>query len=359
MVPEADLRDPTDRALVDGLRRTLAEHPACRELADCPLEPLRQKGLTHLHLRLAGAPRPLLARVPRLSRIQLDPQQNLDYQAACFERVTPSGHGPALWTVLAPSADLPMGALIVEEVVGHPPRLTDPETRDLHRIADALAAIHGMALPPPDRRPPLITQDNPVTGTLEIIRRQGAAFDHIDLPPPLRLFLTEELDWAERFAAKTKHADHPITLVGTDTHPGNFVITDADPARAVFVDLEKTLYGSPAIDLAHATLPTSTTFDLDCGAPLEPAQVADFYDTYFAARGSTVEQQLSPWLEPMRRLTRLRTLSFFARWKAGEAARPPATANDAELIRHVSARVDEAFSPDMIERFRMLEAALG
>ena len=358
-MPEAVLHDPADRALADGLRRALARHPACRELAACPLEPLRQKGLTHLHLRLVGDPRRLLARVPRLSRIQLDPQQNLDYQAACFERLAPTGHAPARHAVLAPSADLPMGALIVAEVVGRPPQLTDPENRDLQRIAEALAAIHGMVLPPPDRRPPLVTQDNPVIGTLEIIRRQGAAFDHIDLPRPIRSFLTDELNWAARFAAETEHADHPITLVGTDTHPGNFVITKAAPAKAIFVDLEKTLYGAPAIDLAHATLPTSTSFDLDCGAHIEPAQVAAFYGAYFAARGAEAERQLSPWLAPMRRLTRLRTLSFFARWKAGEAARPPATKDDADLIRHVSARVDEAFTPEMIERFRTLEAALG
>ena len=35
--------------------------------------------------------------------------------------------------------------------------------------------------------------------------------------------------------------------------------------RAVFVDLEKALYGSPAVDLAHASIYTSTMWDPEIG----------------------------------------------------------------------------------------------
>lgn len=50
--------------------------------------------------------------------MDLAPAANLAYQAACFERAACSGHTPALLGVLAPSAALPRGALIVEEIVG-------------------------------------------------------------------------------------------------------------------------------------------------------------------------------------------------------------------------------------------------
>ena len=47
----------------------------------------------------------------------------------------------------------------------------------------------------------------------------------------------------------------------TDTHPGNFLIDETrdGEAKAVIVDLEKALYGSPGIDLAYATVYSSTT----------------------------------------------------------------------------------------------------
>ena len=44
----------------------------------------------------------------------------------------------------------------------------------------------------------------------------------------------------------------PLTIALADTHPGNFIVTS--DGTAWFVDLEKVHVGSPAIDLAHATL---------------------------------------------------------------------------------------------------------
>ena len=52
-----------------------------------------------------------------------------------------------------------------------------------------------------------------------------------------------------RAEARRGAGDQAITLVLTDTHPGNFLIRP--DGQAVIVDLEKALYGSPGIDLAH------------------------------------------------------------------------------------------------------------
>ena len=46
------------------------------------------------------------------------------------------------------------------------------------------------------------------------------------------------------------------------------------------MDLEKATDGLPAIDLAHATLYTSTTWDPDVAAVLSPAETTSFYETW-------------------------------------------------------------------------------
>ena len=76
--------------------------------------------MAHAHFRLPGG---ALARVPRWSQIGLDAAANLAHQATAFTRAAPSGHTPNLLGTLAPGPDLPMGALLVEEINGRPPRL--------------------------------------------------------------------------------------------------------------------------------------------------------------------------------------------------------------------------------------------
>ncbi|HVG81567.1 MAG TPA: phosphotransferase, partial [Methylomirabilota bacterium] len=204
------------------------------------LEPLRVKGIAHDHLRLRGTR--LLVRVPRQSQFALPPEDNLRYQAACFERAHPSGHTPRLDAVIEPRPGLPMGALVVEEIAGRPMRLPG----DLTRSAQALAAIHRLPVPPVAERPPLADHSDAIAGTLGFIERQWAFREALPLPPGTRRQLEEEIAWARAFAAAPK-LPQPVTLVATDSDPGNFLVDGG--GRAVFVDLEKMLYGSPAIDL--------------------------------------------------------------------------------------------------------------
>src|SRR5262249_9482114 len=136
----------------------------------------------------------------------------------------------------------------------------------------------------------------------------------IDLARETHAVLEYEYAEAERVAAQVTPAEQPLSLVGTDTHPGNFIIRP--DGRAILVDLERVCYGSPAIDLAPAPLYTSTTWDLDVRAVLTPDDVANFYREYLTSVGLERAAALRPWLLPARRLTWLRTMMWAVRLRA-------------------------------------------
>lgn len=322
-----------------ALLATLTRLPAFAGLTVADLEPLPLKGVAHDHVRLKG--RGVVVRIPRWSQVGLGPAANLAYQAAAFARAAASGHTPELVAVLEPGPVLPMGALLVGEIVGRPPRLP----ADMPAIARALAALHRLPLPPSDDRPPLASPADPVAATLALVERQAAYFETADLAPAARARLAEELD-----AARRDRPDRPlpVTLVGTDVHPGNFLI-DAR-GKAWFTDLEKAQYGHPGIDLAHASLYTSTMWDPAVAAALAPADVAAFHAAWEAAVPADLAAAVRPWLRPLRRLTWLRSLSWMARWKVeGERLSP---GMPADLCAHLRARLDDVFRPDTIDRVR-------
>jgi hypothetical protein len=316
------------------------------------LEPLAVKGIAHDHLRIRG--RGLIVRVPRQSQFALSATDNLAYQEACFARAAASGHTPRLHGVLSPRPGLPMGALVVEEIVGRPMALP----ADLARSAAALAAIHGLEVPRPSLRPPLADHADAVAGTLGFIERQWALRARASVPTATLAMLAEEVAWARVFAGSA-HGPQPQTLVATDSHPGNFLIEAG--GRAVFVDLEKMLYGSPAVDLAHHTLYTSTTWDVDSAAVLSAEDTSRFHDAYFALLPGGLAAQLRPWLLPMRRLTWVRTVTWAIKWRA--LARPPAagetrledwstTPMPPAYRAHVRARIADFLDPGTVTRVR-------
>ena len=173
-------------SLVDGLRDAL--RAARSPWADASIEPLPDSGLAHAHLRLAGTG--VLARVPKQSQMDLPALANLDYQAACFTRAAAGGHAPRLLGVLPPSAGLPRGALLVEEIVGRPARLP----QDLPAIVDALAVMHSLPLPEAAQRAPLLDPPT-MEGTLmldTVAPSQGASASHDGLAPRLDEPLAED-----------------------------------------------------------------------------------------------------------------------------------------------------------------------
>jgi hypothetical protein len=314
----ADMADATTIA------RALSAVRALRGIEAEALVKLPDKGLAHRHWRIAG--RALLVRVPRAP----DADAALRRQAASFERLRRCARAPRLHAVVEPSPDLPGGALIVDEVAGRPPRLP----AELSLIAETLAAIHALPLPAPAERPPLPSPADP------FLDRAGAQPDAIRQ-------IEEEVAWARGFTSQPSDGNPaPCTLVVSDAHPGNFLVTAA--GHAMFIDLEKGGYGSPAIDVAHATLRPSTRWDPDCGTALSHAEIERFVRAYFAAAGPAMQQAIAPSLLPMRRLTWLRTTLAFARFRVERtaAALAPAAAAHAEAV------IADSLSPAVIADVR-------
>lgn len=320
------------------------------------LEMLATSGLAHDHVRVRGTG--LLLRVPRQSQLALDAAGNLAYQAACFQRAGPSRHVPRLHAVLPPSPDLPMGALVVDEITGRPPRLPG----DLPALARALAAVHGLVVPTADQRPPLRDHAHPIAETLAEVEQQAAFLDAAGLDPEARRQIDAELATARHQADPM--AGPPVTLISFDAHPGNFLI-DAD-GRAILVDLEKARYGASGYDLAHATLYTSTTWDVATSAVLTQDDLVAFHTAWLDAVPRSLAAPSLPWLLALRRIMWLWSVTWCAKWRvrSGLAAKPDKLAaadtedwsaelTGAGLIAHVRDRVDDYLRPDTIARVRL------
>jgi Ser/Thr protein kinase RdoA (MazF antagonist) len=341
---------PTDSETLDPriLAAAVAYQPGLAGIGATDLVPMPQKGVAHAHFRIGR--HGLVLRVPRLSQWALAAADNLAYQAECFRRAAPSGATPKLHAVLPISEAMPRGALLVEEIVGRPPRL--PE--DLDAIGAALARLHALPLPEPAARKPLVDHGSggPIAGTLAVIERQVSALDTADLAEATREALRQEIAWARRLAAETAAAAQPIALAGTDTHPGNFVIRPN--GEAILVDLEKAAYGSPAIDLAHASLVTSTTWDIDVQAILSREHTLAFYRGYLSRIGDVAASRLRPFLAPARRLTWLRTTMWCVRWRVAAATDPDwSTARvDPTLLAHMTRRITAFCQPEFVAAAR-------
>jgi len=330
-----------DRA---ALATALAEIPAAGNPRAEDIEAMTPKGVNHDHFRIRG--RGLVLRIPKATPWAGDAVSALASEAMAFDRAAPSGAAPRLAGVLPVSARLARGALVVEEIAGRATRLPG----DLPALAAALARLHGLPLPAPHARPPLADHgiSGPFKATLAVIARQREYLSRISLDARTRAALDEDYRWAEALAASTPASAQPLALVGTDTHPGNFVIR-AD-GSAVLVDLERACYGSPAIDLAHATLFTSTTWDLEVQGELTRSETEGFYRDYVSAIGTERARAMRLLLAPARRLTWLRTMMWAVRWRAlGERNGPEI---DPALAAHISRRLDDFFAPSTVARVR-------
>ena len=195
----------------------------------------------------------------------------------------------------------------------------------------------------PEPGAPLPAPADPVTATLAQVERQAVWFERAGLTPDASALLRAELDAARAFRCE---APIPVTLVGSDVHPGNFLIDAA--GKAWFTDLEKAQYGHPAIDLAHASLYTSTKWEREVAAVLTPGEVADFHAAWEAAVPPALAEAVRPWRRPLRRLTWLRTLSWMARWRVEGAALSPDMPDS--LAAHMDTHAADVLRPDVIER---------
>ncbi|MEM9782189.1 MAG: aminoglycoside phosphotransferase family protein [Pseudomonadota bacterium] len=352
--------------MIDGLKAALTAAGI-----DAVPEPMADTGLAHLHFRLPGTG--LIARCPKQSQMRLGAAENLAYQAACYRRASASRHAPTLERVLEPSDALPRGALLVEEIIGRTARL--PE--DLAALTDALAAIHRLALPAPAERAPLLAPDDPLADLLAEIGAQAAYLDAAAVAPATRRVLEEGVAALRALAAGTDRP--PKRLISFDAHPGNFLLDAA--GRAVLVDLEKGRYSAPQLDLAHATLYTSTTWDVASYAVLSTEQVIAAYRRWLDAvagedwagenRQGGAGEAARRWAVPMRRAMWLWSMTWCAKWRvlsvreatAGGAGEDwSAERSEDALVAHVRGRVDHYLDPETATRiateFDALAAAL-
>ena len=334
-----------------------ANHP----LAHHAPEAMADKGLAHDQVRLLGSG--WLARIPKQILMGLAAADNLGYQQACFERAAPGGHTPRLHSVLPPSDWLPRGALLVQEIVGRPARLP----QDLPAIATALASLHTLALPAPPARAPLLDAADPLRDLLREITAQAAYLERAQVAPLVHSVVARLLQDLQQRCDQAPRP--PRCLVAFDGHPGNFIVR-AD-GSAVLVDLEKCRYSHPGLDLAHATLYTSTTWDLQTHAVLTQAEVVDAYRAWARAVGP-LAAEAQAWHLPLRRAMWLWSITWCAKWRvlSGQRASGSAAGEDwsaersaARLVAHVRERVDHYLSEPVVERvlqgFDPLDRALA
>ncbi|MFN2331901.1 MAG: phosphotransferase [Halomonas sp.] len=314
------------------------------------MRPMADTGLAHTHVWLERDTIDWVARLPKQSQMGLAADENLAYQAACFARASLSGHAPALHGVLPPGPELPRGGLLVSAVRGRPARLPD----DLPAIAEALAAIHGLEVPSETDRPPLQAPADPWRAMREEVARQAEWLGNAGLCREARALIEDELSRLPEHLPT--EPDTAPRLISFDAHPGNFLVTDS--GRAVLVDLEKCRYGLPGFDLAHATLYTSTTWDLNSSAVLSPREVADFY-RHWRHKGGIAGDTST--LMACRRAMWLWSLTWCAKWRSQHGRDRDADAfgedwsaqlSDDALVAHVRERVDHYLSPAVIGRVR-------
>ena len=333
----------------DTLLAALRERPRFAALSAADLQPLPATGTAHGHVAL---PDGLLARIAYAHDGDPTAAARLAIQAEAFRHLAPAGRTPRLHDVLSPRPGLPGGALIVDRIEGHAPRLPG----DLARMAETLARLHALPLPPDDSPIPRIA--DPLRETLAGVEQNAERFLDRAVPEAAaRAAIRAELD-AMRAFARAAPATQPMGIALADTHPGNFLVDRA--GLAWFVDLEKVHVGSPAIDLAHATLPTSTLWHPDVGTVLSRAEVEAFVADYLGLIGPDRAAALRPWLQPMRRLTWLRTTLFMARWRVQtRGARDPADPGqwsdaglDPAMRAHIETCIDRCFSAETVQGVR-------
>jgi len=337
------------------LAKLLSDFNDMEMVAEHDLKLLPPKGLAHDHISIGG--RNLLLRVPKQSQMALDAEKNLIYQAACFKKATPSGHTPKLHHIIYPSTDLPMGALIVEEIKGESLKLPDFSSA----MATALASIHSLPVPKENDRAPLINPRDAVNETFMEVMEQSAFLANANLEYDSEHQIREELSYAGNLLSRKKKP--PVSLITFDAHPGNFLITPKQDA--ILVDLEKARYGIPAYDLAHATLYTSTTWEKDNSFILNPDQVASFYSDWIEKIPKELAIELKPWLIDLRRTMWLWSVTWCAKWRVRSKAPANRTfqsgastedwsedITDSSVVAHVRNRVDHYLDPNTIENVR-------
>ena len=310
-----------------------------------PLRFLQDTGLAHAHVCLGDSGQ--LLRIPKQSQVGLNPELHLAHEAICFQAAAPSLVTPALHQVLAVSPALPRGALVLDYIDGVPSALP----QHLAQLSESLARIHRVDVPQASHRH-LSLPENPLVSMIQEIQIQAEFLARAGVSVCVQNRVREQLEIATRLAGLTERP--PESLITFDAHPGNFLIDKK--GAAWMVDLEKCRISYPGFDLAHSTLYTSTTWDMNSYAVLGVHDIACAYQSWeqaFGARGADHR----PWHVPLRRLMWLWSTTWCAKWLALSRTAPGAdngqnwseSNNETALNAHVRDRASHYLEPAVID----------
>ncbi|GAA3950678.1 hypothetical protein GCM10022278_07260 [Allohahella marinimesophila] len=244
---------------------------------------------------------------------------------------------------------------MVEEVIGRPPVLP----ADLDAIMATLAAIHALDLPDRPARRPLPDLADPLRAMHDEVSGQARYLSQVELSPGSENLLQSGLSALAK--SLHRHDRPPVSLITFDAHPGNFLIDES--GKAWMVDLEKARYSHAGFDLAHATLYTSTTWDLRTHAVLEAASVIEAYRQWAAyladlrgGESASVLAHLS-WQADLRRAMWLWSSTWCAKWLATAAQNHTGhyenwdRNNNADTLnRHVEERARHYLSQQVLQQ---------
>ena len=89
-------------------------------------------------------------------------------------------------------------------------------------------------------------------------------------------------------------------------------------------------------------------------ASLSAEEITRFYRRYLALLPTDVATTLRPWLLPCRRLTWLRTMMWFARWRIAAASSPDWSESrvDPTLLAHIRRHIAASLDPDAVAEMR-------
>ncbi|WP_018405393.1 phosphotransferase [Marinobacter gelidimuriae] len=306
---------------------------------------LPDTGLAHAHVRLGDSGQ--LLRIPKQSQVGLDPEPHLAHEAICFQAAAPSLVTPALHQVLPVSPALPRGALVLDYVEGVP--LALPE--HLTPLSLSLARIHRVDVPQASHRRLSLPED-PLVSMIQEIRSQAEFLARAGVSADVQARVQGQLEIATRLVGLDERP--PESLITFDAHPGNFLVDKQ--GAAWMVDLEKCRISYPGFDLAHSTLYTSTTWDMNSYAVLAVDDIAYAYQSWeqaFGARGADHR----PWHVPLRRLMWLWSTTWCAKWLAlsRDTSGPDRGQNWSEsnnedaLNAHVRERANHYLEPAVID----------
>jgi hypothetical protein len=272
-------------------------------LRDGDIRPLSANGLTHDHYTLGDTD--WLLRVPRRNQHGMSPADYLSFQKDCYAAAAVSGATPRCAGIIAPSAEQPNGALIVQFIKGaHAPSSPD----DFTSVAEAMASLQGVSSAGASahvKRP-----EKPFGSIWPVVDYFYTGFikDQPAIHEDTRRLMAAEMSALDQKISRlTWDMGVPFGLIGSDSHLGNQIV---DPkGKAWIVDLEYLSLDVPHIDPAEAAQ-SFTTHDFAMPAD----QRAPFLKAWSVASGMDQHPMNAELTEIAGRVMQMKTVAWLGYW---------------------------------------------